>query len=179
MPSATNPGSGLPRASTQAERYITIFVALIGVGLAVACGAAADVTWSGWQWAVVIFVAFDLVGGIASMPLPPSLKKIRVSDQPLRPIAFTAFHIHPFLIAMAISAPMWPSMFALHASALSGVILMSKVSRAFAASIALSWCACAIAIVSTLGVASGLEWLAPAYMLKLVGSHAVSAGEQS
>lgn len=178
MSPTTRSTAGLPRASTRAERHVTIFVALVGIALAVGCGLHAGAGWAGWQWAVIIFVAFDLAGGVASMPLPPSLKKIRVPEQPLRPIAFTAFHIHPFLIALTIPTQEWLPMVALYASALAGVIFMPRIRSAFAASIALSWCACTIALVWTLGVTHGLEWLAPTYLLKLVGSYTVTVGRE-
>ncbi len=176
MPPATDRPFGSPRASARTECYVTIAVALGGVGLATLCGAVSGVSWSAWQWAIVIIVAFDLAGGIASMSLPAVRKKFHVTAHPVRPMAFTAFHIHPFVFAMAIPEQGWPSMIALYASAFAGVILMAKVRRAFLASIALSWCAGAITLASALGVAPGLEWLAPAYLLKLVGSYSVSAG---
>jgi len=62
-----------------------------------------------------------------------------------------------------------------YASGLAGSLLISATPLPFRASAALAWCAFAIATVSVMDLLPGLEWLAPAFLLKLVGSHAVPA----
>lgn len=63
--------------STSTQRGVVMAVAVAGVVLASICAGMAGVEWSTWQWGVVLFVAFDLVGGVAAMCLPAAIRKIR------------------------------------------------------------------------------------------------------
>lgn len=159
--------------STATQRRVVLAVALTGVVLASICAGSAGVEWSSWQWGVVLFVAFDLVGGVAAMCLPPAIRKIRPPDEPLRPVLFAVFHVHPLLLAFALPGADWVALSAVYLSGLVGALLMTVMRAEFRASAALAWCTITLAIVALAGTPSGFEWLAPAFVLKLVGSRAV------
>lgn len=159
--------------STPSQRRATLAVAAGGVVLASLCAGLAEVDWAEWQWGVVLFVAFDLVGGVMAMSLRPAIRKLRPPDDPLRPVLFAAFHIHPLLLALLLPDAEWLVMCAIYASVLAGVLLIAAMPEDYRPGTALAWCAFALAAIALLGFPAGLEWLAPAYLLKLVGTQAV------
>lgn len=163
--------------STSTQRGVVMAVAVAGVVLASICAGMAGVEWSTWQWGVVLFVAFDLVGGVAAMCLPAAIRKIRPPDEPWRPILFAALHVHPLLLAFVLPGAHRVALSAVYLSGLIGVLLIKIIRAEFRASAALSWCAITLAIVALVGTPPGLEWIAPAFALKLVGSHAVRLEE--
>lgn len=161
--------------STTGQRRLTLLVGVIAIALAGACAGLTELQWTGWQWALVLFVAFDLGGGVAAMCLLPAIRKIRPPDEPLRPILFSAFHIHPLFLALVLPQQEWTPMFMLYGAGVAGVAAASLAPIPYRASIALAWCALALPIIPFFGAMPGLAWLAPAYLLKLVGSCAVAA----
>src|SRR3546814_16648073 len=69
----------------------------------------------------------------------------------------------------------------LYGAGVAGVAAAGLAPDAYRAGVSLAWCACVLPLVQLLGPMPGLAWLAPAYLLKLVGSHAapLPTGEQS
>lgn len=160
--------------SNALQRRVTLYAAIVGVVLASICAGVAGVTWVGWQWAIILFIAFDLVGGVVAMCLPPAIRKIRPPEEPLRPLAFTAFHLHPFVIGFVLPEADQSAMLVLYAAAVLGVAALMLPVPQYQGAVALIWCAAALCVVWLVGDFEGLEWFAPAYLLKLVGSHSVS-----
>lgn len=160
--------------STPGQRRLTLLASGITMVVASACASLSHVQWANWQWALMLFVAFDLGGGVAAMCLPPAIRKVRPPEEPLKPLLFAAFHIHPLFLALALPQQEWTAMFVLYGAGFAGVAAAGLSPAAYRASVSLAWCACALPIVQLLGPMTGLAWLAPAYLLKLVGSHAVA-----
>lgn len=160
--------------STASERRLTLLVGGLAIFLACTCAGLAHMQWTGWQWALVLFVAFDLGGGVAAMCLPPAIRKFRPPEEPLRPVLFAAFHIHPLFLALVLPQQNWTPMFVLYGAGVAGVAAAGLAPTAFRASIALAWCALVLPVIPFFGAMPGLAWLAPAYLLKLVGSHAAA-----
>lgn len=163
--------AGLTAQDHRAALIVGLSVAAVAIG----CARLADVHWAAWQWAVVLFVAFDLGGGIVSTCLPATLRAVRPQGDPLRPLYNAALHIHPLLLALVIPGQDWAAMFLLHGAGAAGVAAAGLMSIRHRAGLALAWCAGAIALINSAGIAPGLAWLAPTYLLKLVGSFAVLA----
>ena len=109
------------------------------------------------------------------MCLPPAIRKIRPPEEPLRPLVFTAFHLHPFVIGFVLPETDQQAMLVLYVAAVLGVTALMLPARQYQGGAALAWCAAALCVVSLVGDFKGFEWFAPAYLLKLVGSHCVSA----
>lgn len=160
--------------STPTQRRLTLLVSGVTIIVASACAGLAHVQWHNWQWALMLFVAFDLGGGVAAMCLPPAIRKIRPVDEPLKPLLFAAFHIHPLFLALVLPQQDWMPMFMLYGAGVAGVAAAGLAPDAYRASVALAWCACMLPLIQLLGPMPGLAWLAPAYLLKLVGSQAVT-----
>lgn len=159
---------------TSAQRRVVLAVAMAGVAIASICAGIAGVEWPSWQLAIVLFVAFDLVGGVAALCLPAAIHKFRPPGDTLRAILFAAFHVHPLLLAFVLPGMDWAALSTIYLSGVGGVLLVTVIHPEFRASAALTWCAITLAVVALIGIPPGLEWLAPAFVLKLVGSHAVS-----
>ena len=164
---------GLSYESTSTQRRVVLAVAVAGVVLASICAGVAGMEWSSWQRGVVLFIAFDLVGGVAAMCLQPAIRKFRPPGEPLRPILFAAFHIHPLLLAFSLPGADGVALSTVYLSGLIGTMLVTLMRVEFRASAALAWCAITLPIIALLDTLPGLEWIAPAFTLKLVGSHAV------
>lgn len=159
--------------SSAPQRRLALGAGLAGVAIATVCAGLAGAAWSGWQWALALVVAFDLSGGVVALCLQPAIRKMRPAGEPLRPVLFSAFHVHPFVLGLALPEADLAMMLALYLSAAAGVIASILVSVPYRGAVALGWCAGALALLALAGGLPGLEWLAPAYLLKLVGSHAV------
>lgn len=170
-------GNGRSRQgeATAHDRQATLVVGLGMMAAAIACARVANVHWAGWQWVLVLFVAFDLGGGIASACMPPTLRSVRPQGDPLRPLHNAVLHIHPLLLALVVPGQDWTAMFLLHGAGAAGVAATGLVPTSYRASLALAWSAGAIALITSIGIVPGLAWLAPTYLLKLVGSFAVLA----
>jgi len=145
------------------------------VAAAIACGRVANVHWVSLQWVLVLFVAFDLGGGIASACMASTLRSVRPQGDPLRPLHNAVLHIHPLLLALVVPDQDWTAMFLLHGAGAAGVAAAGLVPISYRAGLALAWSAGAIALITAIGIVPGLAWLAPTYLLKLVGSFAVLA----
>src|SRR3546814_5807280 len=87
--------SGMLYDSTPGQRRFTVVASGIAMVVASVCAGLSQVPWASWQWALMLFVAFDLGGGVAAMCLPPAIRKVRPAHEPLKPLMFAAFHIHP------------------------------------------------------------------------------------
>lgn len=164
--------SGMLYDSTPAQRQFTLAASWIVMVVASVCAGLSQVPWATWQWALMLFVAFDLGGGVAAMCLPPAIRKVRPAKEPLKPLMFAAFHIHPLLLALVFPDQDWTAMFVLYGAGVAGAAAAGLAPDAYRAGVSLAWCACVLPIVQLLGPMPGLAWLAPAYLLKLVGSHA-------
>lgn len=160
--------------STPGQRRLTLLASGITMVVASACAGLAHVQWASWQWALMLFVAFDLGGGVAAMCLPPAIRKVRPAEEPLKPLMFAAFHVHPLFLALVLPQQDWTAMFVLYGAGVAGVAAAGLAPAGYRASVSLAWCACALPIIQLLGPMPGLAWLAPAYLLKLVGSHAAA-----
>jgi len=172
-----NERSHLFDAGSVPERRLTLAMALIGVALASVCAGLAGVPWAEWQWAIVLFFAFDLVGGVAAMAMGPAIRKIRPVNQPLRPLIFAAFHVHPMVLALVLPEVSWVPLVALYAICVGAVAIAIIARPVVGPGVALGTCAVGLAIIALLGMPAGLEWFAPAYLLKLAGSFAVRPPE--
>lgn len=109
------------------------------------------------------------------MCLPPAIRKIRPPEEPLRPLVFAAFHLHPFILGLALPEVDLQAMLVLYVAAVLGVAALMLPLSQYQGAAALIWCAAALSVVGLAADLRALEWFAPAYLLKLVGSHSVSA----
>src|SRR3546814_2546492 len=66
--------SGMLYDSTPGQRRFTVVASGIAMVVASVCAGLSQVPWASWQWALMLFVAFDLGGGVAAMCLPPAIR---------------------------------------------------------------------------------------------------------
>jgi hypothetical protein len=159
--------------ATAEERRLTLTMALIGMAVAMSLGGLSDQSWQWWQWAVVLFLAFDLIGGAAASALPAATRKNHPAGQPLRPLLVAALHVHPFLLALALPSSSWVGATALWIAAVVGVAMVHAVELSLKRGFALAYCSIALAALHGLASPPGVGWFAAAYLLKIVAALAV------
>src|SRR3546814_12339526 len=87
----------------------------------------------------MLFVAFDLGGGVAAMCLPPAIRKVRPAHEPLKPLMFADFHIHPLFLALVFPDQDWTAMFVLYGAGVAGVAAAGLAPAAYRAGVSLAW----------------------------------------
>jgi hypothetical protein len=142
-----------------------------GVLLALTISRLGDLQLSWWGWAILALIAFDLFGGIAANATLAAGRR-RPGAGRWRPVAFAAAHLQPLVLAWLNPEYGWLSALGLWTCALTGVMICAAPPR-IKLSIALVYCVVATSWLAGAGAAAGLEWLAPAFLTKLVAAHAV------
>lgn len=165
--------------TTSRERLLVW--AITGVGLVAGIWLGSD-QWHWWQWAVVVFLVVDVVGGVTANALStakrqyhgPSPAHLTGAGRVLRSSRlFTLAHLHPFLVAIALPDATWTWALYWYLGCLAAVLLVHAVPlylqrpTAFAALTALLMVAPAVA------APEGLMWFGPVLAVKLVAAHAV------
>lgn len=156
------------------EARLTLAIAFIGTSVAASLARIAEVNWAWWQWALVLVLAFDLFGGAAACALPASARKLHRDGGLLRPVGFAALHVQPMLLALANTSVKWEAATALWFVALLGVALTLQFRSPLRRGFATGYCGLSIALVHPLISAPELAWLAPVFIIKLVGAHAAA-----
>jgi hypothetical protein len=150
------------------------------------CVAALVVTvpasWSWLAWLVVLLVTLDVTGGVAANALgsakrlyhapldPPVTRLDRVLHDHL---AFTAMHVHPFVLAVAVPDASWVWALWWYLVPLGGVVLVRSVPVYLQRPVALGVAAVALVAAPLVDAPEGLAWFGPVMVLKLVVAHAV------
>src|SRR3546814_17865448 len=87
--------SGMLYDSTPGQRRFTVVASGIAMVVASVCAGLSPAPLASWQWALLLFVAFDLGGGVAAMFRPPPIPHVRPTHPPLKPTKFAASNHHP------------------------------------------------------------------------------------
>ena len=94
------------------------------------------------------------------MTMPPAFRKLRPPDEPLRPVLFAAFHVHPFVIYLALPEIEIETMAVLYGFAVAGVAALNLLPvRQHRSALALAWCVGALSILALLDGSVGLNGL--------------------
>ncbi|GAA4432714.1 hypothetical protein GCM10023169_38780 [Georgenia halophila] len=196
----------LGEGATTAERALVAATTVLGTLGVLALAWHAGTTWQWWQWLVVAVLAVDLLGGAAANALGASKRFYhRPLSEPAgvverflhHPVGFTAAHVQPFVLVLALqvdartharadertvawadasggaSVSVWGWALALYMTVLAAVIVVHlaplylKRPAAFAVATAL------LIGFTAVGHPTGLAWFAPVLAVKLVLAHAV------
>lgn len=152
----------------------TLFWAIMGASVVGARGWAAATGWTALQWIVVIFMAFDLAGGVHSSTLPATAKLLHATFHPARALIFVMLHLHPFVVAATFSGFGWTAAAALWIAAVAGTVIVMRADRRHRQAFALCYCALMTMTILPLVSDRMLGWIAPLYLLKLVAAHAAN-----
>ncbi len=138
--------------------------------------------WSGAQWAVAIFFAADLAGGVVANALNSAKRFYHAPRGPADglvgrilklPGVFAAGHIHPFIIAL-----LWPEWqlwvgLVVYVYMLGANAVVMHMPLYLARPVAFAFIVLGIALASGLPTLPGWEWFVPLFLTKLVYGHAV------
>ena len=164
--------------ATVAERVLAYgFALVITFGLVAFLRLQENPATYGWRLLVLMFFAFDILGGVVANMLN-SVK--RVYHAPLQagetgflrlvknPLIFSALHIHPIVFAWVFWAEMWIGLawyIALIASVAITLATPLYLRRPTATAIVIL--ASLVSLYSA-GFGEGLEWFIPALFFKIV-----------
>ncbi len=142
----------------------------------------ADVSWTAWQWAVVVVLTIDVAGGVVANSLGTA-KRFYHSSPPAtagpvarmvhHPVGFAAVHIQPFIVAAAVPDASWAWAATWWAGALAGTVLVVATPLYLQRAVAGAVVTTALIAAPLVSDPTGLAWFGPVLVLKLVGAHAV------
>lgn len=165
--------------STPGEKSLVAAVCLA----AIAAFLVTDDAWQTWHWAVlalVLFLTVDIVGGVAANGLDSATRlygatssRGRLDAALKNPLIFSAFHVHPFVVAWAVpGGTFWWAAF-WYTSCLLGTFAVQRAGS-LTFPLAASWTAVSIMIATALSGPEATAWFGPALCLKLVLCHATT-----
>ena len=135
-----------------------------------------DLGWSVLQIAVASFLALDMIGGVLTNSLG-SMKRFLHTDQKLElnwlaklvgsKFLFPAIHFQLFLVPLCFDIA-WS-----YAIMMASILLVHYVPLYLQRPVAMLLVMLSIIAASLLPSPTGLEWLAPLFIIKLVLSHGV------
>lgn len=116
----------------------------------------------------------DLIGGIWANATPTARRLYHGRGQGTREnLAFSAVHLHPFLVAALYRERDWHFALTNYVYMLTATAIISKSPAPYRLAVALALYLGAVRMNSSLlNPTPGLEWFAPVYFLKLLVSHA-------
>ncbi|MGI5171602.1 hypothetical protein ACQEU3_45385 [Spirillospora sp. CA-253888] len=165
--------------TTPAERALPFAAA--GIGLAVLAWTTRDLSWPWWRHLVAVVLVVDLAGGVVAnglnaakrfyhgpLPLPPTRLNRLLHDE----IGFAAVHLQPVVIGLLFGGPWWWGPL-WYAWALTGVVLVARVSVYLARPVGLLVVLAGVLVSPSLATPEGFAWLPAVLLLKLVLAHAV------
>ncbi|CAB4555359.1 unannotated protein [freshwater metagenome] len=170
--------------ATRAELTIMWAGALVGIGYVAVMYARSDPgDWSWWQYALAAFLAWDLVGGAVSNASNSTKRQyfgagfahVGGAARIIRaPIAFTALHLHPFLIVALYPHGTWGWAIGMYVGAVVGAVLVDRVVPQYLQRPAAMLVFCTVMLWSRSWTAPpGWEWFAAIFLAKLILAHAV------
>lgn len=168
--------------ATRGERLLAWLGAGALTGIVAADAHAAAENWSLMQWAVAIFIAIDVGGGVVANALNSCKRFYHSPARPRegwfvrlakRPLMFTAIHVHTVVVA-AIWMPeqLWTGL-CWYAALVLGAVALKAVPLYLARPFATLAVSLAIVAVGVWGFIPDFEWLPPLLLLKLLLGHGV------
>ncbi len=170
--------------ATRAERGLVNAAAAIGVALFAWYGITDRYGWAWWQVVLGAVLAIDLFGGAVANALgaakrqyfgAPRASEGRSARLLRSPIAFAAFHLHPFLVTWVygVDAVAWWWAGGQYAAAVVGSLLVEAVPPYLARPGAMLLFLGAIVALGFVPAPPGWAWLPVVFLAKLLLAHAV------
>ncbi len=178
------PGWLVGAGATRGERALVAAATAAGTLLVLAAGSP---TWRWWQWALVLAVAVDVVGGVAANALGPAKRQYHGPPPPdagrgartLRhPVLFAAAHVHPFVLVLVLPGDAWGWALLWYAACVAGSAVVHAAPLHLARPLAFAVLAALLVVpwaltAPAVAAPDGLAWFGPVLACKLVAAHAV------
>jgi hypothetical protein len=164
------------------ERTLVWAATAAAVVVAVPAAVVQDADWTWWQWLLVLVLSVDVAGGVPANALATA-KRFYHSPAPddvprtallvRNHVAFSALHLHPFLVVALLpdATVLWAT--AWYVIALSGTAAVVAAPLYLRRPLAAGWVTVALVATPLIDAPAGLWWLGPVLVLKLVTAHAV------
>ncbi|QGQ18264.1 hypothetical protein GC089_02015 [Cellulomonas sp. JZ18] len=173
------PGWLVGAGTTRGERALVAAATVVGTALVVAAGSGA---WRWWQWALVVTVAIDVVGGVAANALSTAKRQYhgpatghpgRTARALRHPVAFAAAHVHPFVLVLALPGDGWAWAGTWYAACVAGSAAVHVAPLHLARPLAFAVLGTLLVAAPLVPAPAGLAWFGPLLACKLVAAHAV------
>ncbi|MDO3645766.1 hypothetical protein [Nocardia mangyaensis] len=149
--------------TTVSDRVLCYGTAVAGGVLAWAL--AVDEGWPWWTLAIVTVIAFDLFGGAVVNATSAATRKFHGPNRTARHhLAFVAFHVQPFLMALVVPGFTWATALGIYVLALAGAVLVLRVGRPAGFAIA-------VLGLTLLPAPEAVLWFTPVLLIKLLLSY--------
>lgn len=181
------PRSGLPGAwdhlvgpgATTLENAGTVATAALGAVVGFT-GGPPDRAWGPVRRGVAALMGADLFGGVWANATPAATRWYHGRGQgPREVLAFSALHLHPFLVAALYRDREWSFAFGNYAYLLASTALVASAPAPQRRAVALVLCGGGVWLNTTVWRPTpGMCWFAPAFFLKLLTSHAAGGAQK-
>ncbi|MFF2086048.1 hypothetical protein ACFVVM_19910 [Nocardia sp. NPDC058176] len=149
--------------ATVSDRVLCYGTAIAGAVLAIAL--AVDEGWPWWTLAIVTVIAFDLFGGAVVNATAAATRKFHGPNRTDRHhLAFVAFHVQPFVLALVVPGFSWATALGIYGLALAGAVLVLRMGRPAAFAIT-------VLGLTLLPAPDAVLWFTPVLLIKLLLSY--------
>lgn len=173
----------LGTGATKAEQILGWAASLLGVSLYGYLYLTHALNWTGWQYVVAAFIAFDIIGGVVANSLNSCKRFYHTPAKPGEPpftaffknhLAFSALHIHPILIAILFGGANYFYGVFWYLFLMAGTLILIYTPLYLKRPLAFLAIAFALLLNGyVIFPVQGFEWFAPALMIKILYGHLV------
>ena len=168
--------------ATRTERSLVWLSVLVAFAAIVAVSRVNDREWAWWQWALLLVLVVDVVGGVVANSLG-SAKRFYAQEPSaaaglrrfaLNHVVFAAGHLHLFAVVAAFGIGHWPWAVYWYLACLVSVAAVRSSPLYLQRAVAAGAMTLAVILGGAVQGPAGLVWLGPVLMLKLVVAHSVT-----
>lgn len=159
--------------ATGLENAGTIGTAALGAAVGFA-GDTPDRNWGPFRHGAAMLMGADLFGGVWANATPAATRWYHGRGQGIcEMLAFSALHLHPFLVAALYRDRDWRFASGNYAYLLAATSAVSATPATLRRVVAVALCCGGVWLNTAVWKPTpGLEWFAPVFFLKLLVSHA-------
>lgn len=157
--------------ATRGEMIAALAAGITGAATVSALAIDAGLDW--WRIAVIVFVAFDIFGGVVVNATASAKRRYHGPGRDARHhLGFVAIHLQPFLLAWAVPGFGWAPAAAIYLLALLGGVIVTSTPLSLRRPVAYGVTAIGVlAATSLLTVPQPAAWFAPVLLIKLLLAH--------
>ncbi|PSK99079.1 hypothetical protein CLV63_104303 [Murinocardiopsis flavida] len=163
----------LTPGATAAERVVGSIAIAAGAVVAVIAGLLNDAPWALWQYALIVVLGIDLIGGTVANVFTNAKRWWHRPDRnALYRFGFVAGHVHPLALALLVPGFGWPAAIGLYLAVVVGAVAVLAAPASVRIPVAFGAAVLAIGLITGLpGIAPELAWFAPVFVVKLLIAH--------
>ena len=160
--------------ATQTENAGTMAAAILGTAIGLAGDQPDRASWGSLRRGVAALMGADLFGGVWANATPAATRWYHGRGQGTREmLAFSALHLHPFLVAVLYRDRDWGFAFGNYAYLLAATVATATTPEPLRRAASLTLCCVAVWLNTAVWRPTpGMGWFPAVFFLKLLASHA-------